>query len=244
MFKSPQCRFYQFHKKGRAPQKADRFSAGTLPMRAARYCDAITTASGFGWWLFPPAETFLMWDGHSIVWSTDCEGWQIVNDVVHFPGFPEDFDTIAPDGLRGKAPPFLTALPEPGLIQVSFGLFARTAPGWSMLIRRPANFPLSSSIDHYEGVLNTSTWFGPLFINLRLTKTDFPIRLRPDMPLGQAQPIPRALLVPSILEFKTDLPSLNEWEDYRTTIVEPNNHPDRAFGSYAAEQRRNRVAAL
>ena len=243
MFKLPHCRFYRFYNSGRAPQKADRFSAGTLPMRAARYCDAVTTASGFGWWLFPPTDTYLVWDGRSIVWSTNCEDWQTVDDVVHFPGFPVGFDAIAPDCLQGKAPPFLTSLPEPGLIQISLGLFARTAPGWSMLIRRPANFPISSPVDHYEGVLNTGKWFGPLFINLRLTKTDVPIRLRSDMPIAQAQPIPQALLVPSILEFEMALPGPDEWEAYRTTIVEPNNHPDRAFGAYAVGQRRNGVVA-
>jgi hypothetical protein len=214
-----------------------------LPMRAARYCDALTVASGFGWWLFPPADTYLVWDGRSIVWSADGENWQTVDDVVHFPGFPEDFDAIAPEGLRGKPPPFLTALGEPGLIQISLGLFARTAPGWCLLIRRPPNLPIASPIDHYDGVINTNTWFGPLFINLRLTKTDVLIRLRPDVPIAQAQPIPHAALVPPVLEFETAPPGPNEWEAYQATIVEPNNHPDRVFGAYAVKQRRGRAAA-
>jgi hypothetical protein len=241
MFNLPLCRFYRFHASGLPPQKADRFSGGMLPMRAAQYCDAVTIASGFGWWLFPPADTYLVWDGHSIICSTDSEKWQAVNDVVHFPGFPEDFDAIAPERLRGQAPPFLTALGEPGLIQISLGLFAKTAPGWSMLIRQPPNLPIASPIYHYEGIIDTNSWFGPLFINLRLTKTDVIIRLRPDIPIAQAQPIPQAVLMPSILDFETVLPGPGEWEAYRATIVEPNAHPNRAFGAYAVKQRRNRA---
>ena len=72
MSPSPDCRFYRFYTKGRAPVRADRFAGGTLSMRAARYCDAVTTASGFGWWLFPPVNTILSWDGRMIVWSP---GW-------------------------------------------------------------------------------------------------------------------------------------------------------------------------
>jgi hypothetical protein len=110
-----------------------------------------------------------------------------------------------------------------------------------MLLRQPPNFPVAPPIDYYEGIVDTATWFGPLFINLRLTKTDFPIRLRSDMPLVQAQPIPQALLVPSILAFEANGQlGPNEWEAYRETIVKPNSNPHRSFGAYAIERRRNR----
>ncbi len=241
MNSTPSCRFYQFYRQGRQPLQADRFAGGTLPMRAAQYCDAITSASGFGWWLFSPVDSYLAWDGKGIAWSPDGQEWQTVDDSVHFPGFPDLFEAEAPDHFQGAAPPFLTSLPEPGLIQVCLGLFARTAPGWSMLLRRPPNYPLPGHIEHFEGIIDTSDWFGPLFINLRLTKTDTPIRLRADMPLAQAQPIPHALLTPDILSFQVDNNlGLEEWEAYRVTLVEPNMCPARAFGAYAINQRRGR----
>ena len=49
-------RFHRLIPGARPPQRADRSAAGTLPTRAFRYCEAATSASGFGWWLFPPMD--------------------------------------------------------------------------------------------------------------------------------------------------------------------------------------------
>lgn len=52
----PIAHFYRVIDEARLPQRADRSAAGTLPTRAYRYCDAVTSAAGFGWWLFPPTD--------------------------------------------------------------------------------------------------------------------------------------------------------------------------------------------
>jgi len=235
---NPRCQFFRFFHDARPPQRADRFSSGTLPMRAAQYCDAITSASSFGWWLFCPVDAYVVWDGRSIVWSADGEDYQAVDDCVHFPGFPEAWNAEAPEHLAGLCPPFLTALPEPGLIQISLGLFARTAQDWLLSLRRPPNYPLPGHIEHFDGIVDTSRWMGPLFINLRLSKTDVPIRLRADMPLAQAQPLPRGLLAPDVLRYESTMPGPDEWEGYRVTVAEPTSRAGRGFGAYAMEERR------
>jgi hypothetical protein len=241
MITDPNCRFYRYYKLGRPPSRADRFVGGTISMRAAQYCDPVTAASGFGWSLFVPVDILLVWDGQSIAWSHDGDEWKLIDDCVHFPGFPEAFDTCAPHHLRGMAPAFLTTLPEPGIIQVSLGIFARTAPGWSMLIRRPPNLSSTGHVEHFEGLVDTSRWFGPLFINLRLTKTDIPIRLRMDRPLAHAQPIPHGSFTREALAFEmVDEIEPDDWKAYHTAAAEPNSRPNRAFGEYAADQRRRR----
>jgi len=124
----------------RPPQRADRSAAGTLPTRAYRYCDAATSAAGYGWWIFPPIDLQLIWDGHDIYWHYDAApDWMALAPAAQFPDFANAFDAVAPKALRGCAPPFLTALPEPGLVQMWTGLMARTAEDWSVLIRSPAN---------------------------------------------------------------------------------------------------------
>jgi hypothetical protein len=70
----PIAHFYRVIDEARLPQRADRSAAGTLPTRAYRYCDAVTSAAGFGWWLFPPTDLQFMWDGHDIFWQ--CTGWE------------------------------------------------------------------------------------------------------------------------------------------------------------------------
>ncbi len=41
-------RFYRLIETARPPQRADRSAAGTLPTRAYRYCDAVTSATAYG----------------------------------------------------------------------------------------------------------------------------------------------------------------------------------------------------
>ena len=48
------CRFYRLIAEAPDPRRADRSADGMIPVRAYRYCEAIATASGFGWYLFPP----------------------------------------------------------------------------------------------------------------------------------------------------------------------------------------------
>ena len=125
----------QFHRlieQARPPQRADRAAAGTLPTRAYRYCDAVTSAAGYGWWLFPPMDLQLIWDGHDVFWYFDgASDWMPLSPSAQFPDFSETFDGRAPAKLQGCAPPFLTSLPEPGTLQIWTGLMARTAPDWS-----------------------------------------------------------------------------------------------------------------
>jgi hypothetical protein len=188
----------------------------------------------------------LIWDGHDIFWYFDgAADWMPLAPAAQFPDFSQAFDEAAPESLRGCAPPFLTALPEPGVIQIWTGLMAETAPGWSLLIRPPANVPLPGGYTLYEGIVETDCWFGPLFTNLRLTRTHQPVRLRPDFPLLQVQPLPREAYAEETLSATHVVPDMTEmtsrdWEAYRATIVAPNENGDRPFGGYAIAARKRR----
>lgn len=239
----------QFHRlieQARAPQRADRAAAGTLPTRAYRYCDAVTSAAGYGWWVFPPMDLQLIWDGHDVYWHFDgAADWMPLSPSAQFPDFSEKFDCAAPDELRGCAPPFLTALPEPGTLQIWTGLMARTAEDWSLLIRPPANLATPGGYNLYEGIVETDRWFGPLFTNLRLTRTHKAVRLRADFPLVQVQPLPREAYAEHTLTATAIVPDMvamsdNDWDDYRDSIVTPCENPDRDFGAYAVAARRRR----
>jgi hypothetical protein len=167
---------------------------------------------------------------------------------AQLPGFAEKFDGAVPDDLKGCSPPFLTALPEPGALQIWTGLIARTKPDWHLLLRAPANLPTPGGFVLYEGIVETDAWFGPLFTNLRFTRSHSPIRFRADFPLLQAQPIPRHAYANATLDAMAPAPDLDamaeqDWDDYRTTIVLPNRDPDRPYGSYAtAARKRNHRA--
>lgn len=242
---TPIIRFHRLIADTRLPQRADRAAGGTIPTRAARFCDAITAASGFGYYIFAPIDLSLMWDGADIWWTHAASPDWMLLDSTQCPGFPAAFDAAAPEHLQGMSPPFLTALPEPGHVQIWTGLFARTAPDWSLLLRPVANFPANGGFVAYEGVVETDRWFGPLFTNIRLTRTNVPVRLSGDIPFVQAQPLPRWLLADTLLDRMSTTGSLDDlsaadWNDYRRTIVRPNETPDRPLGAYAVEARRRR----
>lgn len=241
----PTIRFLRLIAQAPAPVRAGRDAGGTLPVRAARFCDAVTQAGGFGWWLHAPMDFSLVWDGHEIHWTWPGTDRWLPLGAAQFPHFAPQFDAAAPADLAGTAPPFLAALPEPGLVQVWTGFLAQTAPGWSLLVRPPANLPRPSGFEAYEGIVEADRWPGPVFANLRLTRTDTPIRIDAMAPLLQLQPIPRAAYAEATLAAMEHAAApaqftASDWGRFRDTVVRPNDAPDRAPGAYALAARRRR----
>jgi hypothetical protein len=220
--------------------RADRGALGVIPTAAFQYCEALTSASSFGWYVFAPMTFYLQWDGTDLVWThEDAETWHPLTSE-HFPNFAQYFDDAAPSDVKGFAPPFLTRTFFPGVVQIWSGLFVRTAPGWSLLIRPPVNLPRSQTFECYEGIVETDRWFGPLFINVRLTATDRPIEINHKKPLFQVQPLVRQTYAEAPFRIVDKLTSLSEseWNAYRQTVVEPNRGHYRPVGRYAGTVRK------
>ena len=237
--------FYGAIPGARAPIRADASVLGTLPARGFQYCDALRTASSFGWYVFPPIDFTLQWDGSQILWTyRGAKGWQVLASA-QFPGYAKQFDRAAPPRLRGASPPFLTAVREPGLIQVWTGLFVETTENWSVLVRPPANLPRSLAYDQYEGVIETDRWFGPLITNIRLVKTDVPIHFDSETPLAQVQPLHRRTYAEevssafTVIEDPRAFPQ-TVWDRYEHSIVRPNRDPARPIAAYTTAARRRR----
>lgn len=244
---APLVKFYRFIPGARAPQRADRSAAGSMPMRAYRYCEAMTSASAFGWYIFPPMSFRLMWDGGTdVVWSYDgADGWYSLT-AAQFPDFAAHFDGIAPPALQGYSPPFLGAFKDPAGINLWSGFAARTAPGWGLLVRPPANLARSQGYESYEGLIETDRWFGPLFANLRLTRPNVPIEFDANYPFLQVQPVHRATSGDSLDRFDVveslDGLEARDWEDFRQVVTRPPF--DRTRGEYAVNTRKRRKKEL
>ena len=240
---SAPVKFFRAIARAREPKRPDRTGSGILPMRAARYCESVTSATAFGWWLYPPLDCALMWDGTSVLWRYGDSDWLPLT-AAQFPDFASDFNNAAPTEAQGCSPPFLTALLEPGLVQIWTGYFARTAPGWSLLVREPVNFPATAGCRAYEGIIEADRWFAPLFANVRLTATHRPVELRGGFPLVQVQPLLRTVYADGVLDRPEICPSLAEWEpndwrDFLQAVVRPTPRPSRPLrgsGSAAAQR--------
>ncbi len=217
-----------------------------------RYCDALTSATGYGYWIFPPMDIRLLWDGEQVFWSYgDDESWLPLSGTdsgaVQFPGFTAVFDSVVPERLRGYSPPFLTALPELGGVQMWTGLLARTRPGWSLSVRAPVNLPAIPGLVAWEGIVETDIWFGPLFTNFRLTRTSLPVHIRAQAPFLQVQPIPQLAYRDEVLESfvcseASELTS-SDWDRLGNVLLP---HPDQKIrqGSYAVMVRKRRMCPL
>ncbi len=227
------------------PQRADRSAGGLIPTRAFRYCEPMTTASAFGWYIFPPMNFSVLWNGSEIFWQYgQMENWLSL-DAAQYPNFSAEFDQKCPAALQGYAPPFISRAPESGVLKIWSGLFVKTQPDWSILVRQPANLPTHSAYEYYEGIIETDRWFGPLFTNLRLRKTDIPITFKREMPLIQIQPLQRQTYAENILknfEFAEDMTKFetDDWDGYKATVVDPGPAQERARGLYAKVSRKAR----
>jgi hypothetical protein len=132
----------------------------------------------------------VLFDGVCAVWTCEgAEAWYPLN-TVQYPRFAEKFDEASPEDIRGFSPPFLTMTEDPAILQIWTGLIARTAPGWSLLLRAVANLPHSPGYHQLEGIIEADTWGGPLFHNIRLVQTGVPVQFfthRP-CPAGATHP--------------------------------------------------------
>jgi hypothetical protein len=239
----PIVTFYRAIPESIEPMRADRSALGVIPTAAFQYCEALTSASAFGWYMFAPMTFYLQWDGTDVIWTHgDTDTWFPLTSE-HFPNFPEYFDRLAPDDIKGFAPPFLTQSFFPGVVQIWSGYFVKTTPGWSLLVRPPVNLPRSQTFECYEGIIEADRWFGPLFINIRLTATDRPIEINHKRPLLQVQPLLRETYSEKYLRASRvvdELSSLSpdDWSGYRETVVKPNRGHYRPIGAYAASVRK------
>src|SRR5260221_13419307 len=142
--------------------------------------------------------------------------------------------------VRFPAPCYSAAVPEPGIVQLWTGLFVESAENWSILVRPPANLPRNLAYDLYEGIVESDRWFGPLFTNLRLIKTDVPIHFSTETPLLQVQPLHRSTYAEDVsnrfglVRALADFPA-QSWTRYEANIVKPKMEATRPVGTYAAE---------
>ena len=232
------CRFYRLIPGAPDPRRADRSADGTLPMIAYRYCEAIASASAFGWYLYPPLNFSLVWDGTEIAWTYEgADGWYPLRGA-QFPNFLKDFEQIAPAGLGALAPTFLVQGKLPGVVQVWSGYLAQTAPRWALLSRGVANLPKTQGYENFEGIVETDTWFGPLFTNLRLTRINSPVEFHMRYPLFQVQPLLRECYREPAFEVReaADLEAA-QWQRFAATMT-PNTEQMRPLGHYAVDTRR------
>ncbi|MGB0499019.1 MAG: DUF6065 family protein [Rubricella sp.] len=242
MAQEPLVTFIRAHRDAIAPIPADKSALGTLPAAAFQYCEAIRAASSLGWYVFPPFDISFLWDGQEAFIARDGQ-WQQLVDQPMPDGFHDDWNAAAPDRLRDRSIAGVSATFAPGQIQIWSGLLARTAPGWSLLIRPLVNVHANSSFAAYEGLVESDDYGPfPLFTNVRLLATHREIFIPREKPLFQVQAVHRESYAAA--HRKAELVELadmsaEDWAGYEGTIREPGLiDPDHEIGQYGASVRK------
>ena len=189
---------------------------GSLPSRAVQLCPPVTSATGNGWYVYPPFDFALRWFGHesefSLLKNNNPVQWQSLAGFydIRMPqsaeiaaAVPEQFkdDFLTTYAKWDGAIPFCDADPRaPNLIEVSTGVFAKTPPGWSLLVRGVANW--TGGIDHQvvEGLVDTSWYSAVLPTTIRLLKQDQIVRFYRRFPIAMLQLVPNLAYARSTLE--------------------------------------------
>lgn len=172
-----------------SPEPADRSLNEQAPLRALRHCVPFSEASGFGWWLRCPLDFQILWEGHRMVWrlAPDDEWVELKHGQI--PGSAAQFNQFAPPELRDMIPPFLSALPERGVVQIWSGWTAQTRKGWSLIVRGITNKIPHPNYFTMEGIVEFDVWPGPIFTNIQLLHTDQVVSFAKGQPIMQVQPV-------------------------------------------------------
>ena len=247
----PLVTFYKAYPDSLPAMNADRSALGTIPTQAYQYCEALTTASAFGWYAFPAASVSLYYDGVDIYRLDGDDRVKVATEQLS--GMDQWWNQNCPPHLKNMAPPFLTSLGIPGYLQVWSGLLIQSRRNWSTLIRPIANTPNSNQFFCFEGIVETDRYApAPLFINIKLQATHTPIELSASTPLFQIQPIHRDCYSKSnkasTAQHNIQMQSItnagmsdNSWNGYSKTIrhIDPTEDMHKT-GQYATGTRKRK----
>jgi len=233
------------------PLRSDKSALGTLPTAAFQYCEPVRTASAYGWYIFPPVDIKLFWDGVDVFYALDGD-WSQLESILLGEDFLEYWDQHAPADLKGHSPPLLTNTFVPGIVQIWSGLMVSTSKNWSVLVGPLSNIPQTRHFACFEGLVETDTFKPcPLFINIKLLVTDCEIIIPKKKPLFQVKPVQRECYSDATLshvEHVGLIPRIeggaggmteDDWNGYRSTVRRIDGSTDgHTPGSYGAERRR------
>jgi len=203
---SPSVEFFSLYPDIRPPVLASPDLGGSLSARAARVCSPITAASGFGWQIYPPADFAVRWDGQTSEWTVLDD-----NEPTEWLSLAGAHDGILPtskkiladtpesrrDGLdvfdKYGGLPFIEADPRNAhMLEVITGIFARTPPGWWLLVREVPNWPRAGDHQVLEGIIETDWYRSYVPTMIRLTQQNRIVRFYRHIPIMAVQPIPQA----------------------------------------------------
>jgi hypothetical protein len=202
----PEVEFFMLDPTAPAPVPASETANGSLPFRANQFCPPVTDASGFGWYLFPPTDFALRWDGQETevarLEASEPIGWRSLAGGTEVPldGGLEQLGELADlrrdeikETFRDHADLLITADADPramNQVELVIGPIVRTSPGWSTLVRSAPNLP-HPGYEVMDGVIETDWYRSTLLVIVRLVEPGRVVRFYRHLPMAAMQVVPK-----------------------------------------------------
>ncbi|MGL4610645.1 MAG: DUF6065 family protein [Trueperaceae bacterium] len=187
-------KFFRFYRNAPNIVEADGGLLGTMPLRAAKHCEAFLSASRLGWYIYPPIGFSLMWTGNEVLFHfNEQEDWQVL-DRFFLHDFVIDFLGFSPEDNQTFYPSFLDIFTEGDIVQIWTGYGVQGDEGWCYLVRSPINLAHNRDYDVMEAIVDSSWHVGPIVSNIKLRVQDKPIYFPAHKPFLQLVPIPTRIL--------------------------------------------------
>lgn len=249
----PEMRFYHFYPDGPMPVPARDILRDLLPAKALKRCPPVTSASSFGWLLFPPTSFAVRWvkDRLEFTLTHDDElgRWEILG--AGRPGRHPGTDAALAGVRAHRAKELNQAIDHEGVplvdpnpadpreFQIITGVTARTAPGWASQVRPIPNLPVPPEThDVVDGIVETE-WFGNgIPVMVRLRARDEVVRFSPSHPVAAIQPVPVAAFATENSRAEAAEPGIGNWPDdeWQRFVATRRQRLDALPGSYRRAQ--------
>ena len=249
----PIVEFYSLFPSAKAPERASQDLVGSMPVRAVQRCAPLVAASGFGYYVYSPFDFALRWDGQEtfLAYLEDGEPGPWISLAGNAcPLIPTEKEILGALPAERRA-----ALAETGadklhlincdpremsLFEMTPGIVARTAPGWSLLVRPVPNLRPIAGMRVLEGILESSWYRNFVPVTGRLTEAGRVVRFYRNYPLACLQPIPDIAYQPSTLDRFTVATGFDAMPDdvFAELIDNLERREKQPAGSYRAESRR------
>lgn len=185
---------WRLHPSGVRIEPAEKTLQGTANESGVKWCGPYTNANKMGWWLYPPQDLDVVWNGGKDFWVNHVTEYQ-PTDAVFVRTLVQPGDQVNPDKwcpLDSGRTKYTWGDVDVGTAQIWTGCVLQTPPGWCIQVRSPINCrPQPYYIQ--EGILETDWMQYDIWINLVFTEVGKLVKLRRQQwpPLAQLIPVRR-----------------------------------------------------
>lgn len=219
--------FFSIYPDARLPTPASDTLLGSMPLKAAQYCLPLKDACGAGYYVYPPVDFAISYNGRTtkISWLDDHgepDRW-ISLEGGTAPRLPNvssifvDVDEKRLQDLAAAMPPegpgFINANPKVlSEVEITTGLIARTPPGWAVQVTDLVNWPSHRPFEVLSGTVRTSWFRGYIPTILRFREAG-EARFFRRHPMCQLQIVPEQDILPSQSQGGAQCGGLAGWPD-------------------------------